>query len=260
MNISQSGIDLIKSFEGLRLEAYKAVSTEKYYTIGYGHYGSDVKQGQRITGAQAEKLLKQDVEKFVDGVNDAVKVTVSQNQFDALVSFAYNVGLGALRSSTLLEKLNKKDYTGASAEFPRWNKSGGKVLNGLVKRREKERALFDKGEVRKSVAKESGKEAMGTYKIKAGDTLSEIAKDYNTNITKLLQLNPKIKKANLIYAGQSITVPSKVKKTSKSYKIKYGDTLSEIAADNGTTVAAIMKKNPSIKRANDIKAGQTIQI
>lgn len=143
MNLSQKGLDLIKGFEGLRLEAYKAVSTEKYWTIGYGHYGSDVKQGEKITQERAEELLKQDVKKFVDGVNNLVKVPITQNNFDALVSFAYNVGLGALGRSDLLDYINRGQANIASYEFDRWNKSGGKVLNGLIRRRKAERTLFD---------------------------------------------------------------------------------------------------------------------
>lgn len=143
MNLSQKGLDLIKRFEGLRLVAYKVVPTEKHYTIGYGHYGQDVKASMRITEERAEELLKQDVSSFVNGVNQCVKVRLNQNQFDALVSFTYNVGIGALIKSTLLEKLNQGDYKGASNEFPRWNKSGGRVLNGLVTRRKVEKELFD---------------------------------------------------------------------------------------------------------------------
>lgn len=143
MNLSQKGLDLIKSFEGLVLHAYKAVSTEEYYTIGYGHYGQDVSKTLSITQEQAEELLKQDVKRFVDGVNKVLQVEVNQNQFDSLVSLAYNIGLGAFGRSTLLEKLNKRDFTGTAKEFDRWNKSGGVVLAGLVRRRKEERELFE---------------------------------------------------------------------------------------------------------------------
>jgi GH24 family phage-related lysozyme (muramidase) len=142
MNIDQKGIDLIKSFEGLQLKAYNATGKEKYNTIGYGHYGADVRAGQVITIQQAEDMLKNDLQKFVDGVNNLLKTTVNQYQFDALVSFAYNCGLGNLGSSDLLKFVNKRDFTSAALEFAKWNKAGGVVLAGLTRRREAERQLF----------------------------------------------------------------------------------------------------------------------
>lgn len=111
------------------------------WTIGYGHTAT-AKQGMTITQAKAVELLKNDLARFEAGVNTYVKVPINQNQFDALVSFSYNVGSGALKTSTLLKKLNAKDYQGAADEFLRWNKASGKVLAGLTKRRETERALF----------------------------------------------------------------------------------------------------------------------
>lgn len=131
--------ELIKSFEGLELEAY--LCPANIWTIGYGHTG-DVKEGDTITKAEADELLEKDLEKFRGGVNRCVKVPVNENQFGALVSFAYNVGIGSLQSSTLLKLLNAGDYDAAADQFPRWNKSGGKVLTGLTRRREAERAVF----------------------------------------------------------------------------------------------------------------------
>jgi lysozyme len=141
MNISKVGIDLIKSFEGVRLVGYADIVGVP--TIGYGHTGN-VKVGQKITQAQADQLLKDDLKRFVDGVNSLVKVPLNQNQFDSLVSWSFNLGLGALKSSTLLKKLNAKDYKGASLEFPKWNKAGGKVVSGLTRRRLAEKSLFIK--------------------------------------------------------------------------------------------------------------------
>lgn len=139
-NISQAGIDLIKSFEGLSLKAYKCVSTEKYYTIGYGHYGADVKAGQTITKKQAEDLLKQDVQRFVNHVNNYMSIyNFNQNQFDALVSFAYNIG-----NIKQLTASGTRSISQISASIPLYNKSGGRVLNGLVRRRKKEQELFNK--------------------------------------------------------------------------------------------------------------------
>lgn len=140
MKISQKGLDLIKSFEGLELKAYK--DSVGVLTIGWGSTGSHVKQGMVITKEQAEELLKQDVSRFEKGVTELVKAPLNQNQFDALVSFSFNLGLGNLKSSTLLRKLNSLDYSGAANEFTRWNKADGRVLNGLTRRREAEKKLF----------------------------------------------------------------------------------------------------------------------
>lgn len=208
MNISKSGLELIKKFEGLRLESYKVVPTEKYFTIGYGHYGSDVKENEKITKAQAENLLKRDVKRFVDGVNDGLRVDVNQNQFDALVSFAYNVGLGAYKSSTLLELINKKDFDGASKQFARWNKSGGKVLNGLIKRRSEEQKLFDKKVPEKPVVKQTVKKSYITHTIKLGETLSEIAKKYKVPMKEIQSIN-RIPNADIIYTGRQLKIPKK---------------------------------------------------
>lgn len=214
MQLSQKGLDLIKQFEGLRLEAYKALKTEKYWTIGYGHYGEDVKEGQKITKTEAENLLKKDVKRFEHGVHDNVIVEeLNQNQYDALVSFAYNVGVGAFKSSTLLEKLKKKDYEGASKEFLRWNKSGGKVIKGLVNRRAKERELFDTPITKKSDTKPVVKETVKkpsylTYTIKFGDTLGEIARKYNTSVKEIQSIN-RISNPNRIYVGHKIKIPKR---------------------------------------------------
>lgn len=141
MKTSKNGIELIKKFEGCRLTAYKPVITEKYYTIGYGHYGADVKQGMRITHSQAEAYLKADLVKFETSVN-ALSLTLTQNQFDALVSFTYNCGLGNLKK--LVAGRNLKEIADALLLY---NKAGGKELKGLTKRRKEERTLFLKGYV-----------------------------------------------------------------------------------------------------------------
>lgn len=128
-------IQKIKEFEGLRLVAYKPTKAERWYTIGYGHSAGDVKAGMRITEEKAEELLKRDlffVEKFVNGI-PKVK---TQGQFDALVSFTYNVGIGNLKRSTLLKKIMHDASTiEIQREFMKWVYSGGKKLDGLVKRR-----------------------------------------------------------------------------------------------------------------------------
>jgi GH24 family phage-related lysozyme (muramidase) len=137
--INQAGLDLIKEFEGLRLDAY--ICPAGVPTIGYGTT-KGVKLGDRITTVQAEALLKRDLENFEAAVRSLVKVPLNSNQFSALVSFAYNVGVGALQQSTLLKRLNQGDYQGAAQEFLRWNKAGGQALPGLTRRRQVERSLF----------------------------------------------------------------------------------------------------------------------
>lgn len=139
MRTSQKGIDLIKKFEGCRLEAYKCPAG--IWTIGYGHT-KGVKDGQIITQEQAEEFLREDLRIFEQTVESCVKVPLSQNQFDALVSFCYNCGSGALKTSTLLRLLNEGNYSSAADQFLRWNKAGGKVLAGLTRRREEERVMF----------------------------------------------------------------------------------------------------------------------
>lgn len=144
MNTSQTGINLIKGFEGKRLSAYDdgvGVWTIGYGTIKYPN-GIRVKKGDTCTDAQAESYLKNDLVKFESAINRLVKAPLNQNQFDALSSFTYNLGETNLSKSTLLKKLNAKDYAGAADQFLVWNKAGGKVMNGLVRRREAERNLF----------------------------------------------------------------------------------------------------------------------
>lgn len=140
MKISQRGLDLIKQFEGLKLTAYLCPAGVP--TIGYGTT-KGVRMGQTITAAEAERMLAQDVEKFAKGVREAVKVPLEQHEFDALVSLAYNIGLGAFRTSTLLRLLNAGDKEAAAKQFDRWNKAGGKPLAGLTRRRAAERKLFE---------------------------------------------------------------------------------------------------------------------
>jgi lysozyme len=139
MKISQTGIDLIKRFEGLRLNAYRdAVGV---WTIGYGHTAT-AKPGQRISAERAEELLRRDLETFERGVERRLKVEVNQAQFDAMVSLAFNVGLGAFGKSTLLRLVNRGAYSAAADQFGRWVYAGGRKLRGLVRRRQAERELF----------------------------------------------------------------------------------------------------------------------
>ena len=137
---NKNGLLLIKSFEGLRLKAYR--DPVGIWTIGYGTTRG-VRPDMSISEAEAEQFLQQDLIRFEQAIDDAVNAPVNDNQFSALVSFTYNVGSGALRSSTLLKLLNARDDLRRTAdEFPRWNRAGGRVLEGLTRRRNAERALF----------------------------------------------------------------------------------------------------------------------
>jgi lysozyme len=140
MNISKEGLALIKKFEGCKLEAYKCAA--EVWTIGYGST-KGVKEGDTITQEEAEELLIKDVKVFEKAVNDAVERSMVQCQFDALVSWTFNLGAGSLNSSTMLKKLNNQEYDEVVPQMKRWNKAGGKVLQGLIRRREAEALLYE---------------------------------------------------------------------------------------------------------------------
>jgi lysozyme len=138
--IGKAGLDLVKSFEGLKLRAY--LCPAKVLTIGYGSTGPHVTPGKVITEAQADELLQDDLDRFEKAVTRLVTVPLTQNQYDALVSFAFNVGISALERSTLLKRVNAKLFDQAKAEFAKWNRAGGRPLAGLTRRRAAEAALF----------------------------------------------------------------------------------------------------------------------
>lgn len=145
MKISSKGLELIKEFEGFSSVAY--LCPAKIPTIGYGNTfwedGRKVKLGEQILKTNALELLELVANKdFADKIFPLIKVKVSQNKFDAMVSLAYNIGVGNFSKSTLLKKVNSGDFDGASNEFLKWNKSGGKELLGLTKRRQREYEMF----------------------------------------------------------------------------------------------------------------------
>lgn len=144
MIVSKRGLDLIKQFEGCVLKAYPDPATGgDPWTIGYGHTGPEVKKGLVWTQAQANNAIADDVSKFSDGVLKLIGAApTTQGQFDAMVSLSYNIGLGNLKASTLLRLHKAGDYTGAKAQFVRWNKAAGKVMAGLTRRREAEANLY----------------------------------------------------------------------------------------------------------------------
>lgn len=140
----RNGIELVKAYEGLQLKAY--LCPANVWTIGYGNTfyedGTKVQEGDVITRERAKELLEFVYDKFEFEVVEMVKVPITENQLGALVSFAFNLGSGALKKSTLLKLVNVQDFSGAADEFLKWTRAGGKVLNGLVRRRSAERDLF----------------------------------------------------------------------------------------------------------------------
>lgn len=142
MNTSQKGIDLIKQFEGCKLKAYKPVPSEKYWTIGYGHYGVDVKPNMVITQAQAESFLKSDLSRFERTLN-AMGINYTQNQFDSLISWIYNLGEGNFKKSTLRKHIiARRSDIEITDQMVKWVNSGGKPLLGLKRRRVAEANMF----------------------------------------------------------------------------------------------------------------------
>ena len=145
MKVSKEGLELIKKHEGCRLEPYK--DPIGLYTVGYGHLIGDgktlpIEWFRRFTKEEVDELLKKDVERFERGILRLCPNNLTQHRFDALVSFAFNLGLGNLQASTLRRKHNRGDVFGASQEFLKWNKAGGKVLRGLTIRRQDESNLY----------------------------------------------------------------------------------------------------------------------
>lgn len=202
MKTSQAGIKMIHSFEGCRLTAYKPVASEPYWTIGWGHYGSDVKAGQHITQAQADALFAKDIVKYELGVIKAIHKPMNQHQFDAMVSLCYNIGCGSptvskgFYNSQVAKKFNAGDVKGASLAFDLYNKgANGKVLLGLVKRRDAEQKMFN-----------TPMPSVHTYyTVKSGDTLSGIAKHFGTTYTRLASLNH-ISPPYVIKVGQKLII------------------------------------------------------
>ena len=139
MNTSEEGIALIKKFEGCELTAYQC--SANVWTLGYGHT-KGVREGDECDVERAEGMLINDLQEFERWVNELVKVELSQHQFDALVAWTFNLGPTNLAESTMLKRLNVKDYEIVPTEMRRWNRAGGQVVDGLVRRREAEALLF----------------------------------------------------------------------------------------------------------------------
>jgi len=142
MEYSQDGLRLTEQFEKCRLTAYQDIAG--VWTIAWGHTGSDVYPGRVITLDEANSLLLQDVQNALDHVNSLVIVPLTQNEFDALVDFCFNCGCAAFAGSTMLKLLNAGDYQGAAEQFDAWDHAGGKVVAGLLRRRQIETNDFEK--------------------------------------------------------------------------------------------------------------------
>lgn len=140
MKTNADGLSLLKSFESCKLTAYRDVGG--ILTVGWGHCGPDVHEGLTITQEQADELLRQDLAKFEAGVTKLVTTPITSNQYSAMVCFAFNIGLGNLKTSLLLRCVNSGHPVDASKQFERWNKVKGVVVNGLTRRRIAERDLF----------------------------------------------------------------------------------------------------------------------
>ena len=140
MQLSHAGTTLLKYFEGCETVAYQ--DSVGVWTIGYGHT-KGVVEGMTITEAEADSMLSKELKEYESYVENMVEVELTQEQFDALTVWVYNLGPTNFRNSTLLKKLNSGDYSAVPTEIKRWNKAGGKVLKGLVKRREAEAAMFE---------------------------------------------------------------------------------------------------------------------
>ena len=269
MSLSPAGLQLIEGFEGCSLTAYD--DGTGVWTIGYGHTGG-VQPGQTITQEQADQYLMQDVAWAEDAVRSQVKVPLTQGQFDALVSFTYNGGPGMLQE--LVETLNTGDYAGTQAAFGEYVHAGGKVLPGLVTRRQKEADMFGGQGPQGSNPTEtpaSTPSQAGSYTVKSGDTLSGIAAAYGVSLQSLIDANPQISNPNLIYPGQNINIPGggsasgttgggTASTASSSYTVKSGDTLSGIAAAYGVSLQSLIDANPQISNPNLIYPGQSINI
>lgn len=179
MKISKQGIALIQSFESCKLTAYKALSTEEHYTIGWGHYGADVKAGQTISQDEADALFSSDLERFVKYTNTYTKnITLNQNQFDALVSFCYNCGPGTLKK--LVSGRTAKEIADHITD-EQYTRSKGKVIKGLVRRRQEEKELFCKGSEVKSMGIKVGSARIDEYgKVSGGKAGDQTGKEVST--------------------------------------------------------------------------------
>ena len=252
MNISERGLNLIKSYEGCRLTAYKCPANK--WTIGWGHTNG-VYQGMVITQAQADQFLFKDVQRFVNAVNQyQVRFNFNQNQFDALTSFAYNCGEGSL--AAVMSCCNTKKEIAEECKL--YNKSSdGQILNGLVRRREEEYQLFMSGEYVDATSNDNVN-SVESYIVVPGDTLSAIATKYNTTYQELAKIN-NIADPNSIYVGQVLKIDGNANNEATYHTVASGEYLGLIANKYGVTVSQICSLN-NISNPDVIYVGQNLRI
>ena len=216
LKVSNRGLKLIAEFEGESLKLYD--DPAGHCTIGYGHLvhlnrcdGREPAEFKRgINKARALALLRSDARSAERAVNTLVRVPLSQSQFDALVSFTYNLGSGSLERSTLRKVLNRGDYAAVPEQLRRWNKAGGKVLKGLVRRREAEAKLWSSGGRPSAAARSAAvtiPAATGPYRVVAGDNLTKIAARFHTTVNAIATAND-LANPNLIRVGQKLVIPA----------------------------------------------------
>ncbi|WP_302631618.1 LysM peptidoglycan-binding domain-containing protein [uncultured Clostridium sp.] len=249
MKIGNKGLELIKSFEGCRLSAYKCPAG--VWTIGYGHT-QGVYEGMTISQAQADNMLREDVKYYANAVDRYnSRFNFTQEEFDALTSFTYNCGVGSLQA--VMSCCNTKQEIAEECKL--YNKGGGIILAGLVRRREEEYQLFMSGEYVDATSNDNVN-SVESHIVVAGDTLSEIATKYNTTYQELAKIN-NISDPNSIYVGQIIQL--KASNNVQTYTVQSGDTLSGIAAKFGTTYQSLASIN-GIADPNTIYSGQNLRI
>ena len=249
MNLGTKGIELIKKYEGCRLEAYKCPGD--VWTIGWGHTNG-VYEGQTITQEEADRMFLEDVKVYSNAVEKYQdKFNFTQNQFDALTSFAYNCGVGSL--ANVMSVCNTKQEIAEECKL--YNKANGVVLPGLVRRREEEYQLFMSDMENEAPSQEV---TVDTYTVKAGDTLSAIASKFNTTVEKLASIN-NISNPNLISVGEVLKLKGEASTNIKTYTVVAGDNLSSIANRFNTTVESICRLN-NISNANLIHPGQVLKL
>jgi GH24 family phage-related lysozyme (muramidase) len=249
MLISQNGIDLIKKFEGCKLQAYDDGTGT--LTIGWGHT-SGVKVGQTITQSEADEMLKNDLVYYANDVqalidSKVIQFEVNQNMFDALTSFCYNLGKG-----NLIQLVKDRSVEEVKEHMSLYVYANGKVLQGLVNRRQAEVELFSRKDT--CFVQNIPTQNIQTYTIVKGDNLTAIANKFNTTVRKLAELN-NISDVNLIYVGQVLNLNSE---DLRQYVVKSGDNLTVIAQKLGTSIQRLVSLN-NIKNINLIYVGQVLK-
>ncbi|MBK0347335.1 LysM peptidoglycan-binding domain-containing protein [Aerococcaceae bacterium zg-ZJ1578] len=278
LKISQRGIDLIKQFEGMRLEAYQDIIGK--WTIGYGHTHG-VYPGMHITPIEAERLLKEDIIEHTKEMIKLITVPLNQNQFDALASFHFNLGPFILsKDSYLLNLINTHQWELAAGQMKLYRRAGNQIVQGLINRRDAETSLLLSPIGNNPTSTETtNKVTEEYYIIKSGDSLWKIAQKFNTTVAELVKLNDFIDQDAILHIGQQIKVkntstrknsennenPIKPTKpisseTDSFYTILAGDSLWKISQQFNTSVAELVKLNGFPSQDVILHPGQRIMV